>query len=99
MYHQEMIPTQLLNSAINAKQQVPFPTSIEVLAMLVAFELLQEAGLRLPTPVGDTVSIIGALIVGQSAVDAHRLGADSHVRRDFRHHGSDHIDDLAHVLH
>ncbi len=73
MYHQEMIPTQLLNSAINAKQQVPFPTSIEVLAMLVAFELLQEAGLRLPTPVGDTVSIIGALIVGQSAVEAKFL--------------------------
>lgn len=70
MYHQEMIPTQLLTSAINAKQQVPFPTSIEVLGMLVAFELLQEAGLRLPTPVGDTVSIIGALIVGQSAVEA-----------------------------
>lgn len=70
MYHQEMIPTQLLISAINAKQQVPFPTSIEVLGMLIAFELLQEAGLRLPTPVGDTVSIIGALIVGQSAVEA-----------------------------
>lgn len=70
MYHQEMIPTQLLTSAINAKQQVPFPTSIEVTGMLIAFELLQEAGLRLPTPVGDTMSIIGALIVGQSAVEA-----------------------------
>ena len=73
MYHQEMIPTQLLSSAITAKQQVPFPTSIEVLGMLVAFELLQEAGLRLPTPIGDTVAIIGALIVGQSAVEAKFL--------------------------
>ena len=44
--------------------------AVEVLGMLLAFELLQEAGLRLPSPVGDTVSIIGALIVGQSAVEA-----------------------------
>lgn len=70
MYHQEMIPTQILTSVIDAKQQVPFSTAIEVIGMLIAFELLQEAGLRLPNPVGDTVSIIGALIVGQAAVDA-----------------------------
>ena len=70
MYHQEMIPTQLLTSVIAAKQKVPFSTAMEVVGMLVAFELLQEAGLRLPNPVGDTVSIIGALIVGQAAVDA-----------------------------
>ena len=70
MYHQEMIPTEMLSSVITAKQQVPFSTAVEVLLMLIAFELLQEAGLRLPNPVGDTVSIIGALIVGQAAVDA-----------------------------
>ena len=70
MYHQEMIPTKLLLSVISSKQDVPFSTALEVLGMLVAFDLLQEAGLRLPDPVGDTVSIIGALIVGQSAVDA-----------------------------
>ena len=70
MYHQEMIPTKLLISVIHSKQDVPFSTALEVLGMLIAFELLQEAGLRLPNPVGDTVSIIGALIVGQSAVDA-----------------------------
>ena len=70
MYHQEMIPTKLLLSMIAAKQEVPFSTAVEVLAMLVAFELLMEAGIRLPDPVGDTVSIIGALIVGQSAVEA-----------------------------
>ena len=70
MYHQELIPTKLLLSIIEAKQNVPFSTAIEVLGMMVAFSLLQEAGLRLPTPVGDTVSIIGALIVGQSAVEA-----------------------------
>ena len=70
MYHQEMIPTKLLISMIQAKQQVPFGVAIEVLSMLIAFELLQEAGLRLPDSIGQTVSIIGALIVGQSAVDA-----------------------------
>ena len=49
---------------------MPFSTFIEILAMLIAFELLQEAGLRLPDPIGQAVSIIGALIVGQSAVEA-----------------------------
>lgn len=70
LYHQEMIPTGLLISIIEAKQNVPFSTALEVTGMLIAFSLLQEAGLRLPNPVGDTVSIIGALIVGQSAVEA-----------------------------
>lgn len=70
MYHAEMIPVQLLLSVIDSKQSVPFSTPAEILGMLVAFELLQEAGLRLPDPVGQTLSIIGALIVGQSAVDA-----------------------------
>lgn len=70
MYHQEMIPTQLLMSMIEAKQKVPFASPLEILGLLLAFELLQEAGLRLPNPIGDTVSIIGALIVGQAAVEA-----------------------------
>ena len=54
MYHQEMIPTRLLLSIIEAKQDVPFSTAVEVLSMLIAFGLLQEAGLRLPNPIGDT---------------------------------------------
>lgn len=70
MYHQEMLPLKLLLSIIQSKQEVPFSTAVEILGMLVAFEILQEAGLRLPDPVGQTVSIIGALIVGQSAVEA-----------------------------
>ena len=70
MYHQEMIPTRLLLSVIRSEQEIPFPSALEVLGMLGAFGLLQEAGLRLPNPVGDTVSIIGALIVGQAAVEA-----------------------------
>lgn len=71
MYHQEMIPTQLMQAIIESKQDVPFTTPVEVLGMLVAFELLQEASVRLPNPVGDTLGLIGALIVGQSAVEAN----------------------------
>ena len=70
MYHPEMIPVELLQSIIAAKQFVPFSTAAELLGMLAAFELLQEAGLRLPEAAGTTVSIIGTLIVGQSAVEA-----------------------------
>ncbi len=70
LYHQEMIPTRLLRSVIQVEQDLPFSTAIEVLGMMGAFSLLQEAGLRMPNPIGDTVSIIGALIVGQAAVDA-----------------------------
>ena len=70
MFHPEMIPYRLLQSIIRSKQEVPFGTAAEILGMLAAFELLQEAGIRLPDPVGQTVSIIGALIVGQSAVEA-----------------------------
>lgn len=70
MFHAEMIPVQLLLSVIDSKQSVPFSTASEILGMLLAFELLQEAGLRLPQPIGQTLGIIGALIVGESAVEA-----------------------------
>ena len=69
-FHPEMIPTRLLLAIIASERNVPFSAELEVLGMLFAFGLLQEAGLRLPTPIGDTVSIIGALIVGQAAVEA-----------------------------
>lgn len=70
MYHQQMITTEMLLSIIQSRKDVPFSTAAEVLGMLLAFELLQEAGLRLPQTVGQTVSIIGGLVVGQSAVEA-----------------------------
>lgn len=70
MYHREMIPARLMQSIIDSKAFVPFPTALEVIGMLLAFDLLHEAGIRLPTPIGQTVSIIGGLIVGQSAVEA-----------------------------
>lgn len=69
-FHQEMIPTKLLQAIIESKQQVPFPTMLEVLGLLAAFEVLQEAGLHLPKGLGQTVSIIGGLVVGTAAVEA-----------------------------
>ena len=69
-FHQEMIPTRLALSIIAAKQDVPFTTVFEVLLLLTAFEILQEAGLRLPPSIGQTVSIIGGLVVGSAAVEA-----------------------------
>lgn len=70
-FHPETIPVKLALSIVAAKQEVPFSTVFEVLIMLLAFEVLQEAGLRLPTPIGATVSILGGLVVGNAAVDAH----------------------------
>lgn len=69
-FHQEMIPTKLLLSIIESKQQVPFPTVVEVLGILIAFEILQEAGIHLPQSLGQTVSIVGGLVVGSAAVEA-----------------------------
>ncbi|MCI8421948.1 MAG: spore germination protein [Lawsonibacter sp.] len=70
-FHPEAIPVKLALSIVAAKQEVPFSTIFEVLIMLLAFEVIQEAGLRLPGPIGATVSILGGLVVGNAAVDAH----------------------------
>jgi spore germination protein KA len=72
-FHQEMIPTDLAISIIQSKEGVPFPTFIEVVLMLLAFEVLLEAGLRLPKSIGQSVSIIGALVVGDVAITAKML--------------------------
>ena len=69
-FHQQMIPLPLLRSIIESKQSVPFSTAVEVLALLLAFELLQEAGIHLPQSVGQAVSIIGGIVVGTAAVEA-----------------------------
>ena len=69
-FHQEMIPTRLALSIIAAKENVPFRSGFEVIVLLLAFEILQEAGLRLPQSIGQTVSIIGGLVVGSAAVEA-----------------------------
>ncbi|NLT39959.1 MAG: spore germination protein [Clostridiales bacterium] len=72
-FHQEMLPSKLVNSIVASKQGVPFPSFIEVMLMLLAFEVLLEAGLRLPRAIGQTVSIVGAVVVGQAAISAKIL--------------------------
>jgi len=69
-FHQEMVPSSLMASIIAARSSVPFPAFLEALAMEITFELLREAGVRLPKPVGQAVSIVGALVIGQAAVQA-----------------------------
>jgi spore germination protein KA len=70
LYHIEMIPTELLLSIARAKEVVPFPTILEVLMMEISFELIREGGIRVPSVIGQTLGIVGALILGQAAVAA-----------------------------
>lgn len=72
-YHPEMIPAPLAGAIVRSKQGVPFSTALEVLFVLIAIELLIEAGLRLPQAIGHTVSIVGGLIIGDAAVSAKLL--------------------------
>lgn len=74
-YHQELIPTSLLITFASAREGVPFPAFVESLIMIVTFEILREAGIRLPRPVGQALSIVGALVIGESAVSAGIIGA------------------------
>ncbi|NLY74866.1 MAG: spore germination protein [Firmicutes bacterium] len=74
-FHQEMIPTQLLITTAAAIEGTPFPVVIEALVMGLVFEILREAGIRLPRPIGQTVSIIGALVIGEATVSAGLVGA------------------------
>ncbi len=74
-YHQEMIPTPLLIGISAAREGVPFPTIFEALGMLFVFEILREAGVRLPKPFGQSISIVGALVLGQAAVEARFVSA------------------------
>lgn len=69
-FQQEMIPLPLLRAIIKSKESVPFSTTVEVLGLLVAFELLQESGIHLPQSIGQSVSIIGGIVVGTAAVEA-----------------------------
>ena len=69
-FHQAVIPLPLLLSIIESKQSVPFSTAAEVLGLLVAFELLQESGIHLPQAIGQSVSVIGGIVVGTAAVEA-----------------------------
>lgn len=70
LYHQEIVPTYLLYSISASRENVPFPSLVEILLMDISFELIREAGIRMPNPIGSTLGIVGGLILGQAAVSA-----------------------------
>lgn len=69
-FHQEMIPTQMLISLAAQREGVPFPAFVEAVMMEITFRLLYEAGIRMPRAVGTAISIVGALVLGEAAVEA-----------------------------
>lgn len=69
-FHIDTLPAELLFSIVSARNEIPFPTLLEVLVMSLSFELIREAGLRVPSAIGSTIGIVGALLIGQSAVEA-----------------------------
>jgi len=73
-FHQEMIPTPLLIALTGQREGVPFGIATEVFLMELTFEVLREAGIRLPKTIGTAVSIVGGLVLGQAAVEASLIG-------------------------
>ncbi|WGG46606.1 spore germination protein [Rossellomorea sp. DA94] len=69
-YHYEVIPMELLEPLLESRANVPFPPFIEVIFLEITIELLREAGARLPTKVGQTLGIVGGIVIGQAAVSA-----------------------------
>ncbi|TPE67896.1 spore germination protein [Halalkalibacterium halodurans] len=74
-FHQDLIPTTLLIRLASQREGIPFPALVEALIMEFTFELLREAGLRMPRAIGQAVSIVGALVIGQAAVQAGIVSA------------------------
>jgi spore germination protein KA len=74
-YHQELIPTPLLLSITAARQGVPFPTGLSLLVMLIIFDVIREAGIRMPSAIGQAVNIVGTLVIGQAIVEAKLVSA------------------------
>ncbi|MFZ5943009.1 MAG: spore germination protein [Bacillota bacterium] len=74
-YHQELIPTALVITMAAAREGTPFPAVLEAILMGISFEILREAGIRLPRPVGTAISIVGALVIGEAVVSAGLIGA------------------------
>ena len=70
VFHPDLIPLPMLRSIIEDKRAVPFSTTAEVLGLLLAFELLQESGVNLPRAIGQSVSVVGGIVVGSAAVEA-----------------------------
>lgn len=74
-FHKELIPTPLVVSIAQAHNGVPFPSIIECLLMLLIFEIIREAGMRMPSNIGQALSLVGALVIGQAAVEAKIISA------------------------
>ncbi|GEN31656.1 spore germination protein KA [Cerasibacillus quisquiliarum] len=74
-FHQEMLPTRLLTNLAAQREGVPFPAFVEAVMMEVTFEILREAGIRMPRAVGQAVSVVGAIVIGQAAVEAGIVSA------------------------
>ena len=70
-FHTQLLPTNMIFSLAEAREGVPFPALVEVLLLELSFELLREAGLRMPGPIGNTIGIVWGLIIGQAAVSAN----------------------------
>lgn len=74
-FNQEMLPASFLVTIATERSKTPFPSGAEVLLLMLMFELLKESGTRLPQAVGSAISIVGALIIGDAAVNAGIVGA------------------------
>ncbi|MBX6377226.1 MAG: spore germination protein [Clostridia bacterium] len=74
-YHQEVLPTPLLVTVAASREGIPFPAFVEALIMQLSFEFVREAGVRMPRPVGQAVTIVGALVLGEAAVRAGVISA------------------------
>jgi spore germination protein KA len=72
-YHHAMLPPDLLFAIAAAREKVPFPAIVEIILMEISFELIREAGIRIPSIIGNTIGIVGALILGQAAVQANLI--------------------------
>ncbi|BFH59921.1 spore germination protein [Paenibacillus azoreducens] len=73
-FHQDQIPFTLLATLVNSRQGVPLPAPLEAIVMLILFETFREAGMRLPSAFGQTLSVVGGLIIGQAAISAGIAG-------------------------
>ncbi|MGI6239993.1 MAG: spore germination protein [Christensenellales bacterium] len=74
-FHHEMLPTSLLINISIERQNVPLPAGLECFVLLIVFEILRETGVRMPTNIGQALSIVGALVIGQAAVEAKLVAA------------------------
>ena len=74
-FHKEMLPTPFFISVTMGRETVPLPTAVEAFIMLITFDILRETGIRTPSNVGQALSIVGALVIGQAAVEAKLISA------------------------